>query len=163
MDGHTLTAIPLTERGRRDITEEVKSRRAILVETAVLVPLLVALVAGIGVVSSAYGVKTALDAAVRDGARHGATLSPWDPASSVSEVRTIIDAGLVEAGIDPRIVESACIGFVPAGSRNCGAVHVGAVDRDSVVVALEYPYSLNFLGISIPIDFDSRSAARYRP
>jgi Flp pilus assembly protein TadG len=65
-------------RGNTESARSGRERGAAVVEMAFVAPLLIILLLGIFTVARAYNVKNTMDHAVREGARFGATIDPWD-------------------------------------------------------------------------------------
>lgn len=133
----------------------VMDKGAALVEMALVLPLLLMLIIGVFATARAWQVHNVMDHAVREAARFGATIDPWDDATSPGEVMAVAQAELDAASVAGAIQE--CIGM---GDAPCGANAVG--NTDQVVVRLQYPdYRLDFVFFSITIDMRAEAFARY--
>lgn len=138
-------------------TQGDRERGAALVEMALVTPLLILLLFGIWSVARAYNVKNTMDHAVREGARFGATLDPWD----ANAVNAVIDAELSASAISPSLVPAGdrCIDLVAEAGSNCG---VTSAPFDQVAVSIEYPsYDMSFIFFSLNVDLSSFATARY--
>lgn len=107
--------------GRRDDGQS-------LVEMAIVLPILLALLVGIFEMGRAWNVYQVLTNAAREGAR-----SAVIPTNSESKVRGTIDDYLADAGLDPGL------GTVTINGQGGG---VGTPTR----VSIDYPYKFGFLG-----------------
>ena len=132
-----------------------RERGAALVEMALVTPLLILLLFGIWTVARAYNVKNTMDHAVREAARFGATLDPWDS----NTIDGLIDAELSASSINPALVTNRCIEIAAQGTSECGSV---LAPVDQVVISFEYPsYELSFIFFTLDVDLSSYATARY--
>lgn len=140
-------------------------RGAALVEMALVMPLLLLLVVGIWATARAFNVKNTMDHAVREAARYGATVEPWDPGASPGAVRALIDAELSTAAIPTAEVNTVCIVQVLESADGCdvaGTPQVTGAPTDQVVVKIEYPdYQLDFIFFSTTVNLQSSAIARW--
>ena len=150
-------------------SSNASDRGAALIEMALVMPMLVLLLFGIWTTARAYNVKNTMDHAVREAARHGATIDPWvdagtttptcsggAPASSEEAVRCMADNELTASAISPGDVQTVCIDM---GATPCFTSATGA---DQVTIQLRYPdYQLNFVLFSVTVDLDASATARY--
>lgn len=133
-------------------------RGTAVVEMAVVLPLLVLLLFGIWTTARAYNVKNTMDHAVREAARFGATVDPWDSVASPAAVRAVADVELASAGIPVGTITDC----VDLGADPCGADPADQISDDIVAVQLTYPnYPLDFIAFSIRITLNAEAVARY--
>ncbi len=99
-----------------------------LVELAIVLPILLALLVGIFEMGRAWNVYQVITNAAREGAR-----SAVIPTNSESSVRATIDGYLTDAGLDPGL------GSVTIEGQGAG---VGTPTR----VGIDFPYQFTFLG-----------------
>jgi Flp pilus assembly protein TadG len=149
----------ITLSARRD-----RERGAALVEMALVTPLLILLLFGIWSVARAYNVKNTMDHAVREGARFGATIDPWD-ANSDDAVLAVIEAELSASAISPASITVGCIELVEEGDDGCsidGTDQVVGAPADQVVVNIRFEdYPLNFIFFDLDVDFASQAISRH--
>ncbi|MDH4117620.1 MAG: pilus assembly protein [Acidimicrobiia bacterium] len=132
-------------------------RGASLIEFALVLPVLLMLLVGIVSTARAWNVRNTLEHAAREAARSGATVRPWD-AAAVNEVRSVVDANLTMAGLDPTTVAS-CIDM---GANPCNVDDGGLVAHDVVGVVLILPdLTLDFVLFARDVTMTSSAAARY--
>lgn len=144
-----------------------KDRGAALVEMALVLPILMLLVVGIWATARAWNVHNVMDHAVRESARHGATIEPWTDGtttdlcgsspSSQQELRCVADEQLAAAAIDPVTVLTTCIelGVDPCGVGN-------TTGNDKVAVSLIYPdYVIDFVFFSVSVDLKATAVSRF--
>ena len=134
-----------------------RERGAALIEAAIVMPMLLALVFGIWTVARAYNVRNTMEHAVREGVRFGATEMPWDGTSD-DQVRAVIDSELGSSSIAAALVNTLCI------DMNSGPCSFAATAQgyDQVAVRIEYPdYPLNFLFFSTTVDLTVEAVGRY--
>lgn len=125
---------------------------AALVEMALVLPLLLMLLMGIFAAARGWQVHNVLDHAAREGARHGATLDPWNDAAAQGVAVAEIQAASVPTGPLQWCVEQ--------GATPCGNAEIP--DTEQVAVQITYPdYQLNFLFFSVTVDLQSSAFARY--
>jgi Flp pilus assembly protein TadG len=138
-------------------------RGAALVEAAVVLPFLLLLTFGIWTTARAWNIHNTLEHAAREAARHGATIEPWDPPVSPSEVRAIADADMTAAAIDTSAVQTLCIELLAAGNSDCdNGSHTNDTGTDQVFVRLQYPdYTLEFLFFSFDVDMEATAISRH--
>lgn len=140
-------------------------RGAALVEMALVMPLLLLLVVGIWATARAFNVKNTMDHAVREAARYGATVDPWDSGAAPDAVRALIDAELSAAAIVTSDVDTVCIVQVLETADGCdlaGTPQVTNAPTDQVVVKIEYPdYRLDFIFFSTTVNLQSSAIARW--
>lgn len=140
---------------------------AALVEMALVLPFLMLLVVGIWATARAWNVHNVMDHAVREAARHGATIEPWadgsttdtctSAASSQQELRCVADEQLSAAAINPALVTTNCIQLAV---NPCG---VGAsTGNEKVAVTIEYQnYPIDFIFFSVSVDMTATAVSRF--
>lgn len=133
-------------------------------ELALLAPLLVLLLLGIWSVSRAYGVKTTLDDAVREGARFGANVVPWNPESDEA-ILAVIETELSSAGVAPEYVTVGCIELIERGQDGCDTgdgslVTAAPANQVAIEIRLE-DYPLSFVFFSLEVDLTSDAVSRH--
>ena len=134
-----------------------RERGAALIEAAIVMPLLLALVFGIWTVARAYNVRNTMEHAVREAVRFGATELPWD-GTSVGQVEAVVDAELNTSAISPASVNTLCIDL---NSAPCSFAAT-AQGYDQVAVRIQYPnYPLNFLFFSTTVNLTVEAVGRY--
>ena len=134
-----------------------QERGAALIEAAIVMPLLLALVFGIWTIARAYNVRNTMEHAVREGVRFGATELPWDGTSD-DQVRDVIDSELGSSSIAAALVNTLCI------DMNSGPCSFGATAQgyDQVAVRIQYPnYPLNFLFFTTTVNLTVEAVGRY--
>lgn len=145
-------------------TTERDRGAASLVEIALLVPILLLLIFGVWSVARAFDVKNTMDDAVREGARFGASVDPWD-ADSPDAVLAVIESELGASAIYPTTVTVRCTELIEAGDDGCtidGTDRVTAAPRDQIVVDVLFEdYDLDFMFFKLQVDFASQATARY--
>lgn len=151
--------------GQSGSTQSDRERGAALVEMALVAPILIVLLFGIWSVARAYNVKNTMDHAVREGARFGATIDPWDAGTSPDETEAVVEGELAAAAIPSGIVTFHCVELVEEGNDGCdvgGTDQVVDAPADQIVVRISVDdYELSFIFFSLEIDFSSQAAARY--
>lgn len=147
-------------------------RGAILVEAALVLPLLLMLTLGIWTTARAWNLHNVLDHATREAARFGATTP--DPADllmialgevqaarvdwhSVTRCAAIVSGGAVVDGGGDGFSGAQCI------ASGAGSGQDPTTD-DRVQVTLEIPnYQLNFVFFSVTVDLRAQAVARLEP
>jgi Flp pilus assembly protein TadG len=154
-----MSIVTTTQRGNAR-----RERGAALIEMALVAPLLVLLLFGIWSVARAYNVKNTMDHAVREGARFGATVDPWD-ANSPNAVLAVIQSELAASAIPPAWITVGCLELVEEGNNGCtidGADQVVGAPANQVVVNILFDdYPLNFVFFNLEVDFQSQAMARH--
>lgn len=161
-----MTGLLLIVRGLRRRSREDERGSAIL-ELALVLPLLMALVLGITTGGNAYFQKVSLTDAVREGGRYGASLkiSPTTTWQADVQARVAqVSGGLVTAG-------QVCAALVvPTGSdTTCGVTDPAGASTDPVVgspasivkVSVSVPVKLQFYFFSQTVTMTASTAARY--
>ena len=134
-------------------------------EMALVAPILLVLVFGIWSVARAYNVRNTLDHAVREAARHGATIENWDPATSPAAVRAVADAELAASAIDVSTISTGCIELILEANAGCsidGTPRVASAPADQVIVVLELDdFPLSFVFFQTTVDLQSQAVSRW--
>jgi Flp pilus assembly protein TadG len=141
-----------------------RERGAAVVEMAFVAPLLIILLLGIFTVARAYNVKNTMDHAVREGARFGATIDPWDAGDAFDDIEALVLGELGAAAIPAGLVTVNCADLVEAGNDGCdvGGNQVTNAPADLVAVHISVEdYELNFVFWTFEVDFSSQAVARY--
>jgi Flp pilus assembly protein TadG len=146
-----------------------RDRGAVLIEAALITPLLVMLLFGIWTTARAWNIHNVLDHAAREAARYGAV----DPDHTAIE--TIAEGEVVASAIPwtdvtycSSVVENG-IGTLNGGSSGtCLTAGSGPgqdpTTDDRVQVSLLIPnYELNFVFFSTDVDLQARAVARLEP
>ncbi len=129
-------------------------RGAVLVEAAFVLPMLIMLTVGIWSTARAWNIHNVLDHAAREGARHGATVDPWDGGSST---QTIIDTELGASSVAPANV-SRCV-YEGTGT-SCGVT--ATTSEHKVIVQLSHPnVELNFVFFRFNVTLQAAAVARW--
>lgn len=138
-------------------------RGAALIEAALVLPFLLLLTFGIWTTARAWNIHNTLEHATREAARYGATIEPWDPATSPGEVRAIANADMSAAAIDASAINTLCIELLaPSGSDCDDGSHTNDTGTDQIFVRLEYPnYKLEFLFFSFDVDMEATAISRH--
>jgi Flp pilus assembly protein TadG len=154
-----MSVLTTTQRG-----ESRNERGAAIIEMALVAPLLILLLFGIWSVARAYNVKNTMDHAVREGARFGATVDPWD-GSSAGAIQAVIEGELAASAIPPSSITVGCIELVEKDNDGCtldGTDRVVGAPADQVVVNIIFEdYRLDFIFFSLDLDFTSQAIARH--
>lgn len=137
-------------------------RGAALIEAALVLPFLLLLTFGIWTTARAWNVHNTMEHAVREAARYGATVEPWDPGTSPGEVRAVADADLNAASIDTSAIQDVCIEQIEDSNSSCDATHTNNTGTDQIYVKLRYPnYQLQFLFFSLSVDMEASAISRH--
>lgn len=137
-------------------------RGAALIEAALVLPFLLLLTFGIWTTARAWNVHNTMEHAVREAARYGATVEPWDPGTSPSEVRAVADADLSAASIDTSAIQDVCIEQIEDSNSSCDGTHTNNTGTDQIYVKLRYPnYQLQFLFFSVTVDMEASAISRH--
>lgn len=128
-----------------------------MIEFALVLPLLLALLVGIVTAAGAWNRQNTLQHAAREAARLGATLDPWD-AEAEDSVRAVIDRNLQMSGID----EGEVVACVDLGANPCGLDPAEVLTDESVGVVLVLAgQRLDFVLFSTSLTLDASAVARY--
>jgi Flp pilus assembly protein TadG len=139
-----------------------RDRGAALVEAALVLPILLLLTFGIWTTARAWNVNNTLQHAAREAARFGATIEPWDPATSPGATIAVSDADLTASSVDPASVTDCAELVADGASPTCDGSHANNTGTDQVFVKLSYPnYTLQFLFFSTTIDMEATAIARH--
>lgn len=151
-----------TPRGTPAAVQVSQERGGTLVEAAIVLPLLLLLTFGIWTTARAWNVNNTMQHAVREAARFGATVDPWDPATSPSQVRSIADADMSTSAIDTTAVDTVCIELIADGEDSCDGSHSNITGTNQVFVKLSYPnYRLQFLFFTLDIEMTATAVSRH--
>jgi Flp pilus assembly protein TadG len=151
-------------RGNTESARSGRERGAAVVEMAFVAPLLIILLLGIFTVARAYNVKNTMDHAVREGARFGATIDPWDAGDAFDDIEALVLGELAASAIPSGLVAVNCADLVLDGANGCdvGGNQVTNAPADLVVVHISVEdYELNFVFWTFEVDFTSQAVARY--
>jgi hypothetical protein len=138
-------------------------RGATLVEAAFVVPLVLLLTFGVWTVARAWQVHNTIDHAVREAARFGATVDPWDPSTSPAAVRNVLDAELSAGSIPIGSVGTLCIekGAAPADA-DCTDIPAAPSGTENVFVRVRWSnYPLNFLFWTTNVNLTGSAVSRW--
>lgn len=139
-----------------------KERGAALVEAALVLPILLLLTFGIWTTARAWQVNNSLQHSAREAARFGATIDPWDPATSPGEILAVAAADLSSASIDPGMAVHCAELLAPGNTSVCDPTHQNVTTSDQVVVRLEIPnWELQFLFFRMHADLSGTAVARF--
>jgi hypothetical protein len=141
-------------------------RGSVLVEFALVLPLLLALLLGIFTGGTAYTNKIGLVEAVREGARFGASLPMGVGAGAVDTWESGVRNHVVEASAGDVAYADVCVKYVlPTGGSDCGlADPAGASSEPSihlVKVSATRPATLEFFFFSTETVMKSGLVARF--
>ena len=151
-------------RGNTESARTRRERGAAVVEMAFVAPLLILLLLGIFTVARAYNVKNTMDHAVREGARFGATIDPWDANDAFDDIEALVLGELGASAIPAGLVTVDCAELVEEGNDGCdvGGNQVIGAPADLVAVHISVEdYELNFVFWTFEVDFSSQAIARY--
>lgn len=159
-------AVPVELNARHNTTER-DERGAALIEMALVLPFLLLLIVGIWATARAWNVHNVMDHAVREAARYGATIDPWDDGgttdvctsgtSSQQVLRCVADEQLQAAAINPNLVQTICIDL---DTNPCAVGNSSG--NEKVAVSLTYPnYKIDFIFFSMTIDLNATAVSRY--
>lgn len=142
-----------------------RERGAAVVEMAFVAPMLIILLLGIFTVARAYNVKNTMDHAVREGARFGATIDPWDAGDAFDDIEALVLGELAASAIPSGLVTVDCAELVADGDDGCtvgGTDQVTSAPADLVAVHISVEdYELNFVFWTFEVDFTSQAVARH--
>lgn len=139
-----------------------EDRGAALIEAAMVLPILLLLTFGIWTTARAWNVHNTLEHAAREAARYGATVEPWDPGTSPSDVRAIADADLTASSINTASVSTVCIEQIASTASSCDGTHTNGTATNQIFVKIRYPnYQLQFLFFSTTIDLEATAISRH--
>jgi Flp pilus assembly protein TadG len=145
-------------------------RGAVLIEAAIVTPLLILLMFGIWTTARAWNVHNVLDHAAREAARYGAV----DPTHS--EILTIAQGEVIAASIQWADVDVFCSAVIDGGGvdSNDGSGNLCLAsgtspgndpttdDRVQVKLMIN-DYELNFMFFSIDVDLKGQAVSRLEP
>lgn len=127
-----------------------------------MLPFLLLLTFGIWTTARAWNIHNTMEHAVREAARFGATVEPWDPAASRADVWDVAEAAMMSAAIDTTAIDDVCIELISDSGSSCDGTHTNATGTDQILVKLRYPsYELQFLFFSIEVDMEASAISRH--
>ena len=151
-------------RGNTESARTRRERGAAVVEMAFVAPLLIILLLGIFTVARAYNVKNTMDHAVREGARFGATIDPWDAGDAFDDIEALVLGELAASAIPSGLVAVDCAELVEDGDDGCDVGGNQVIDAPADLVAVHISvedYELNFVFWTFEVDFTSQAVARH--
>jgi Flp pilus assembly protein TadG len=156
----TMEPVQSRNRHRRD------ERGAVLVEFALVVPLLFSLLLGVTTGGQAYAAKISLVGAVREGARFGATLQLGAGITAVTDYQESVANRVVAAAGGSLTRSDVCVKLaLPNGGTDCGiADPAGASAQPSVhlvKVSASRQATIQFFFSSTSPTLTARLATRY--
>lgn len=139
---------------------------AVLVETVVVLPVLLALVLGTVSGGFAYAQKIAVVDAVREGARYGASLQLGSGPTAVADFEAAVKNRVVSLSGGSLTVPQVCARLVlPNGGNDCGVNDPAGASAEPTVqlvkVSAATQATLQFFFASMDLTLDGRAAARY--
>lgn len=149
---------------------KLDDRGAVLIEAAIVTPLLILLMFGIWTTARAWNVHNVLDHAAREAARYGAV----DPTHS--DILTIAQGEVIAASIQWADVDVFCSAVIDGGAvdSNDGSGNLCLAsgtspgndpttdDRVQVKLMIN-DYELNFMFFSIDVDLKGQAVSRLEP
>jgi len=148
-----------------------RERGAALVETALVLPILMALLLGVTTMGSAYFQKISLVDAVREGARYGASLEDDAASGGLATWRLNVKNRVVELSGGQLTAADVCVDLVtPSGSNVvCGVGDPSGAASDPTVLAptrlvkvsVAKTIDIQFFFFSITPTLSTEVAARY--
>lgn len=145
--------------GRKD-----HERGAALVEAAFVLPLILLLTFGVWTVARAWQVHNTIDHAVREAARFGSTIDPWDPSTSPAAVRAVLDTELAAGSIPTTSVGTVCIDKSATTPGACGSPTIPnpPAGTENVFVRARWTgYQLNFLFWTTSVNLTGSAVSRW--
>lgn len=145
-----------------------RERGAVLIEAALITPLLVMLVFGIWTTARAWNIHNVLDHAAREAARYGAA----EPTHS--EIETVAEGEVISATVSWGSV-TYCASVIRDGAGQmydgttespgqCVGAALDPTTDDRVQVFLRIPnYPLNFVFFTTTVNLEARAVARLEP
>lgn len=157
----------ITRRNTNQRQRAHNERGAALVEMALVMPILLLLIVGIWATARAWNIHNVMDHAVREAARYGATIDPWEEgtstdvcssaSSSQQMLRCVADEQLQAASIDTSLVSTACIEL---GTNPCSVGDTSG--NEKVAVSIVYPdYTIDFIFFSTTVDLSATAVSRF--
>ncbi len=151
--------------GHRNQAKGRGERGAALIEAAFVLPLVLMLTFGVWAVSRAWQVHNTIDHAVREAARYGSTIDPWNTSTSPAAVRAVLDAELVAGSIPTGSVVNVCpITKGAAPDLTCGSPVIpnAPAGTENVYVRVRWTnYPLNFLFWTTNVNLTGSAVSRW--
>jgi len=141
-------------------------RGATLVEAAFIMPLVLLLTFGVWQVARAWQVHNTIDHAVREAARYGSTIDPWNPATSPGAIRTVLNTELAAGSIPLGSVATVCIDRTTSGATPgaCGSPTIpnAPTGIENIVVRVRWSnYPMNFLFWTTNVNLTGTAVSRW--
>jgi hypothetical protein len=139
---------------------------AVLVELALILPVLFALLLGITSGGQAYATKISVTEAAREGARFGATLQLGTGVTAVPDFETSVTNRIVAASGGSLATGNVCVKLVlPTGASDCGILDPAGASAEPAIhlvkVSASKPATIGFFFFSTTTTLNSKLAARY--
>jgi hypothetical protein len=154
-----MSVLTTTQRG-----ESRNERGAALIEMALVTRCSSCFCSASGRVARAYNVKNTMDHAVREGARFGATVDPWDP-TLTGAIQAVIEGRARGVGDSPGVDHRRLHRTRREGNDGCtidGTDRVVGAPADQVVVNIIFEdYRLELHLLLSTVDFTSQAIARH--
>ena len=143
-----------------------RERGATLVEAAFVLPLVLLMTFGVWTVARAWQVHNTIDHAVREAARYGSTIDPWDPATSPAAIRNVLNTELAAGSIPTGSVSTVCIDRTTSGATPgiCGAPTIPNAPggTENIVVRVRWSsYQMNFLFFQRTVNLTGTAVSRW--
>ena len=141
-------------------------RGAVLVEFAIVLPLLLALVLGLFTGGHAYSNKIAVVESVREGARYGASLPMGSGAGALTAWEAAVRNRVVDASNGDVPAANVCVAWVlPGAGTHCGLADPAGASSEPTVhlvkVSATKPATLEFFFFSTTTTLSGRLVARF--
>jgi Flp pilus assembly protein TadG len=141
-------------------SKHTEERGAVLVEAAVVMPILIMLVLGIWSVGRAYNIYLTIDHAAREAARYGAVNA--DDASWPTEVeQKAIDEASPSLTLTGADVCTALVDGAAGSSGDCLNAADDARTEKRAQVVITSPVRLDFLFFSMNVTLHARAVSRW--
>jgi|GEM_PF-454426 len=150
----------------RKTQRKIRERGAALVEAAFVMPIILLLTFGVWTVARAWQVHNTIDHAVREAARFGSTIDPWDPATSPSAIRNVLDTELSAGSIPTGSVATICIDRTTSGVTPgvCGSPSIpnAPSGTENIVVRVRWSnYQMNYLFFQQTVNLTGSAVSRW--
>lgn len=157
---------PAKTRTLMRVNTRRSQRGAVLIEFAMVAPLLFALILGIFTGGTAYYRKIAVVEAVREGARYGASLPLGSGVGAVPAWESAVRERVVEASTGELAVTDVCVSLVlPTGGTECGVGDPPGAAAEPAIhlvkVSATRGAELQFLFFDVDVDLEGQLAARF--
>lgn len=148
------------------LADQSGDRGAVLVEFAIVLPLLFALLLGITTGGQAYATKLGVVGAVREGARFGATLQLGSGPTAVTDFETNVKNRVVAASVGSLSLAEVCVKLVlPTGATDCGMTDPSGASAEPGVHLVKVSGStvaaIQFFFLTTSATLNGRLVARY--